>query len=163
MRLSVLIEPSLKDAARPVAYVQKLAVKHPDAVVVSTGGGLAVTMAERAALEAGLRVAAFRPVPVEPGVAPPRWPSEEDEENPPPPPPDTRYRIVVYELRPDDPEHVQALWHPWAKTSYVVVGHEQAVLEALRLAWTAGDNRVVFRAPKSAWPPIPTDGAQVLE
>jgi hypothetical protein len=154
MRVALLVQPGFRDRARLVAYVGKLAERHPGAVVVTVGGGPEVYAAEREALRLGLRVAALRcevPVPHK-SIDWRRYDEETDSFDPPyPDAPPPRF-VRLYELRPDVPDHADRLWHPEPRQVAAVRGDEAAGTEALRLAAVLSEQVVAFTRDEE-WPP----------
>lgn len=156
--VAVLVEPGFRDVARVERYVRQLAEKHPGAIVASAGTGMAPYAAWRAAIDAGLRVAAFESNPDPPGVAAPARPSD-DEDAPRVGTRETTYRVTVGLL---SAEHRDSLWTPEREPVGVPkLGRDAGETEALWRAWLAAGERVVFAA-SGDWPPFGSEGAQVL-
>jgi hypothetical protein len=59
MRVAIVGSRTFTDYARIRKYIEKIAAKYPDAVIVSGGAKGVDTLAERAANEVGLRVMIF--------------------------------------------------------------------------------------------------------
>lgn len=159
MIVAVLVDPMYPSARRAAAYVEKLAGKHPDAIVATAGAGLAPYEMQRAALRAGLRVASFQDKPFDPAVAGPRRPEREDEE--PRPARLTHYWILLHELRPDVPEDIDRLWRYEPRQVGIAVGQRQATEVSLEKAIEVSEHRVVF-STSAAWPHVAVEDAQVI-
>ncbi len=160
--VAVLVHPDFPQKARPQAYVTKLAEKHPTAIIASAGVGWLVYETERAALRAGLRVAAFRAEPDEPTVAQPRRPPQDDDDLPADPVTrETRYSVMVSELLPTEPAHLDDLWTHDRRSVWRTVGHRAAELAALMCASKHGSQVVVF-THRDGWPGLELPDAQVL-
>lgn len=152
----MLIEPRFKDRSRVERYATQLAEKHPDAIILSAGIGRTVYALERAALRAGLRVAAFR---TQRRFAPHReidWRVWDDDANDWDPPRSTGVPLVdvlVHELRPDRPDDIDSLHASIARSAGSCRGEELAAMLAVTLAAREADNVVAFTDDPS-WPKV---------
>jgi hypothetical protein len=132
VRVAVLVDPAWKVPARAYAVSAAIAKKHPDAVIVSAGIGPSVYAVERAALEAGLRVAAFRPE----GRDPTRGPVSQEG-----PPLEPVMDVRVHEL---EPAFASQLWSPNAYPVAWVLGEAAARECAVMWAVKQADEVVVL-------------------
>lgn len=149
----MLCAPGFRDENRVIAFVQKIADRHPDAIVLSAGVGGAVYAVERAALARGLRVAAFRTECPTPGVGVTRRVEDPEtgEFDPPYPTEPPRRFVALYELRPDEEGHRDGLWHPDPRHVQVVRGDKAAEEACVRWALAQADNVVAFTTDPT-WP-----------
>jgi hypothetical protein len=155
-----LVHPDFRDLERLRAFPPKLAERHPGCIVASAGVGLPVYELERAALGAGLRVAAFRADPWPPATSGPRRPELEDEEPRADRP--TRYTVVVHLLDPGMEGILDRLAVDEPRGVGATVGHRAAELLALMRAKDRGDEVVVF-TQREGWPPFESmEGAHVF-
>lgn len=149
----MLVHQDFRDAARVESYVRRCAEKRPTAIIVSAGVGGPVYAMEAIALDAGLRVAAFRH---EVAVTPAQqqtWRDPDSEDVPAVP--ETRWRTALEEIGADGTTKTRV-------TPYGLhVGYRAAEEASLRAAVAHADHTVVF-CDVAGWPPFDVPDAQRL-
>jgi hypothetical protein len=149
MRVAMLVHPAWPAPNRADALAAKLAEKHPGCDMLSAGQGSGIYAAERGALRAGLRVAAFRIEWPEPKRGVREWLDPDD----PTMPPEPMVGVVVYELLPDNLDHVSRLWHPKPRRLGEARGRAAAQELAIKFAVEAADEIVVLTGVED-WPVV---------